>query len=210
MTNKKNTSIPCWWDQANKQLEKKDKLLRPIIKLNGSNTLTLRGQPFNSLARSIVGQQISVKAAASVWQKLERSIETISIETIKSTDQNVLMSCGLSKRKSEYLHNLAIGLENKREVSDWCKYSDLEIIQQLTLIKGIGKWTAEMFLIFCLGRQDIFPVGDLGLLNALGKLDQTERPSPKEAEKRGEIWKPWRTAATWHLWRSIDPIPINY
>ena len=206
----KNFNVPSWWNQANKQLSKCDKLLGKVIKSNGSETLLLRKQPFNSLARSIVGQQISVKAAASIWKNLEKSIQTISIESIKDADHNLLMSCGLSKRKSEYLHNLAIGLENRKEVSDWCKYSNIEVIQKLTSIKGIGKWTAEMFLIFCLGRQDIFPTGDLGLLNALGKLHGTERPSPSEAEELGNVWRPWRTAATWHLWRSIDPIPINY
>ena len=203
---------PKFWEKAKKDLIKKDIKLGKIIKNYPNDFLYTKSDPFYTLARSIVGQQISVKAAQSVWDKLELKLKLINAINVKDAHYMTIKSCGLSKQKTSYLRHLAVAFNSKRvKPEKWEKLTDEEIIAQLIEIKGIGRWTAEMFLIFNLCRPDIFPVDDLGLIKGMCKLYNYKYPITKEhAIKLSNKWKPWRSVATWYLWRSLDPIPVQY
>ena len=210
--NKKINKAPIFWQKAKKALSNKDKKLSIIIESYPDDFLFSKSNPFYTLARSIVGQQISVKAAQSVWDKLEAKISKISPEIIKKTHSNTLKSVGLSRQKVSYLKNLAEAfIEKKIKLNMWNRMMDEEIVQDLIQIKGIGRWTAEMFLIFNLCRADIFPLDDIGMIKALCKLYNIPYPTNREVVIRiGKRWKPYRSVATWYLWRSLDPIPVEY
>ena len=210
--NKKINKPPIFWQKAKKVLSAKDKKLSKIIKSYPDDFLFSKSDPFFTLARSIVGQQISVKAAQSVWDRLEIKVKKINPKIIVTTHSSTLKSVGLSRQKVSYLKNLANAfIEKKIKVDIWDKMTDEEIIQDLIQIKGIGRWTAEMFLIFNLCRADIFPLDDIGMIKALCKLNNIQYPTEREIViKVGERWKPYRSVATWYLWRSLDPIPVEY
>ena len=203
---------PKFWEKAKKELIKKDLKLGKIIQNYPNDFLFTKSDPFHTLARSIVGQQISVKAAQSVWDRLEFKLKIVSAVNIRNTHYMTIKSCGLSKQKISYLKNLADAFNNERvKPEEWKNLSDDEIIAQLIEIKGIGRWTAEMFLIFNLCRPDVFPVDDLGLIKGICKLYNLKYPITKEhAIKLSNKWKPWRSVATWYFWRSLDPIPVQY
>ncbi len=203
---------PIFWEKAKKDLIKRDKKLGSIIKNYPNDFLFSKSDPFYTLARSIVGQQISVKAAQAVWDKLENKTKTIEPNCISKMHFMSLRSCGLSRQKIKYLKSLSSAfLQNKINPEKWKKYSDEDIINELVLIKGIGRWTAEMYLIFNLCRPDIFPVDDIGLLRGICKCYNLSYPIKKEtAIKMSENWKPYRSVATWYFWRSLDPIPVEY
>jgi len=205
-------TAPAYWAQAIKELRKKDKILKAIIDGYKGETITMRGDAFFTLARSITGQQISVKAADSVWNRLAAAAQPMTAKTIANTDATILRACGLSASKVIYLHALANHfLENKQQIKHWPEMEDNEVIKELTSIHGIGQWTAEMFLIFNLARPDIFPLGDIGLLKAIFRhYNQGEKMPLGDVRAQGELWKPWRTVATWYLWRSLDPVPVEY
>ena len=210
--NKKNIKPPLFWEKAKKILSLKDKKLSKIIKNYPNDFLYTKSNPFFTLARSIVGQQISVKAAQTIWERLETKIINIQPTTIIKTRFNTLKSIGLSRQKINYLKNLSYAfIEKKINLNSWNKMSDEEIILDLTQIKGIGRWTAEMFLIFNLCRSDIFPLDDIGMIRGLCKLYDIPYPTDKEILIQiSEKWKPYRSVATWYLWRSLDPIPVEY
>tara|TARA_B110000483_G_scaffold238095_1_gene314068 strand:+ start:135 stop:770 length:636 start_codon:yes stop_codon:yes gene_type:complete len=210
--NKKINKPPIFWLKAKKVLSAKDKKLSRIIQSYPDDFLFSKSDPFFTLARSIVGQQISVKAAQSVWDRLEVKISNVSPKIIIKTHSSTLKSIGLSRQKVNYLKNLAKAfIEKKIKLNMWDKMTDEEIVQDLIQIKGIGRWTAEMFLIFNLCRADIFPLDDIGMIRALCKLHKISYPTNKESVIRiGEKWKPYRSVATWYLWRSLDPIPVEY
>ena len=203
---------PFFWIKAKKELKKKDKKLGKIIDSYPKDFLFSKSDPFLTLARSIVGQQISVKAAQSVWDKLVLKIGKINPEIIYRSHKNTLKSSGLSRQKVIYLKNLSFAFLNKDiKINLWSKMSDDEIIEDLTQIKGIGRWTAEMFLIFNLCRADIFPVDDIGVIKGVCKVYNLKYPlERKKLIQIGDKWKPYRSVATWYLWRSLDPIPVNY
>ena len=203
---------PYFWITAKKELKKKDKKLGKIIDSYPKDFLFSKSDPFLTLARSIVGQQISVKAAQSVWDKLTLKVVQISPENISMIHSNTLKSAGLSRQKVLYLKNLAYAfLENRIKINLWSKMSDDEIINDLIKIKGIGRWTAEMFLIFNLCRADIFPLDDIGMIKGICRLYNLKYPIKREELiKIGNKWKPYRSVATWYLWRSLDPIPVEY
>ena len=207
-----NKKKPEFWSKAKKELKKKDKKLGKIISSYPKDFLFSKSDPFQTLSRSIVGQQISVIAAQSVWNKLIKKIGKINPKKIKNTHSNSLKSSGLSRQKVMYLKNLANAfILNTVEVDTWHKMSDEEIIQDLIKIKGIGRWTAEMFLIFNLCRQDICPFDDIGMLKGLCKSHNLDYPlNKKKLIEISNNWKPYRTVATWYLWRSLDPIPVEY
>ena len=209
---KKINKPPIFWQKAKKTLSAKDKKLSMIIKSYPDDFLFSKSDPFFTLARSIVGQQISVKAAQSVWDRLEIKVKKLNPEIIITTHSSTLKSVGLSRQKVSYLKNLASAfIEKKIKVSMWNKMNDEQIVQDLTQIKGIGRWTAEMFLIFNLCRADIFPLDDIGMVRALCKLYKIQYPTNRESIiKIGEKWRPYRSVATWYLWRSLDPIPVEY
>jgi len=203
---------PIFWEKAKKVLKSKDKKLGKIISNYPKDFLFSKSDPFYTLARSIVGQQISVKAAQAVWDRLENKAKRIEPNYISKMHFMSLKSCGLSRQKIKYLKSLSSAfIQNKINPDKWKKYSDEDIINELVMIKGIGRWTAEMYLIFNLCRPDIFPVDDIGLLRGICKCYNLNYPIKKEAAlKMSENWKPYRSVATWYFWRSLDPIPVEY
>ena len=209
---KRKKNKPVFWEKAKKALSTKDKKLAKIIQSYPGDFLFSKSDPFFTLARSIVGQQISVKAAQSIWNRLEIKVSKVDPQIIIKTHTSTLKSVGLSRQKVNYLKNLASAfIEKEIKVNMWHKMNDNEIIQDLIQIKGIGKWTAEMFLIFNLCRADIFPLDDIGMIKGLCKLYNIPYPTKREVIiKIGEKWKPYRSVATWYLWRSLDPIPVEY
>jgi len=183
-----------------------------LIRAYPEATLFSRGDPFQTLFRAIVGQQISVKAADSVWGRGCAAVSKLSPETVYAQKIDVLRACGLSQRKAEYAHDLASHFVHGRiHARDWPGMTDEAVIAELIQIRGIGRWTAEMFLIFNMLRPDILPLDDLGLVNAMNKLYAKTRPlSEKRMRSIARAWHPWCTVATWYMWRSLDPIPVEY
>jgi DNA-3-methyladenine glycosylase II len=206
-----SAGVPAYWESAKKELMKRDRIMRKLIPQFGDLHLISRGDPFSTLARSIVGQQISTKAAEAIWQRfLEMCPRCTPAQVLKVGE--VVASCGLSKRKAEYILDLAAHFKEKRVHSDkWPAMEDEEIIVELTDIRGIGRWTAEMFLIFNLLRPNILPLDDLGLLRGISVNYFSGEPvSRSEAREVASNWQPWCTVATWYLWRSLDPVPVEY
>lgn len=203
---------PKFWEKAKRDLSKNDKMLGKIIDNYPKDFLFSKSDPFYTIARSIVGQQISVKAAQSVWDKLEAKLGKIKVEKINNVHFMTLKSCGLSRQKISYLKSLSKAFI-KKEINPkkWPKMEDDEIVRELVKINGIGKWTAEMFLIFNLCRPDVFPVDDIGLIRGICNCYDLEYPISKvQAIELSKKWKPWRSVATWYFWRSLDPIPVEY
>ena len=203
---------PLFWEKAKKDLIKKDKKLGRIIRNYPKDFLFSKSDPFYTLARSIVGQQISVIAAQAVWNRYEKKIKKVTPKNTLNMHFMTLKACGLSRQKISYLKSLSINLiEKKINPDKWDSYSDDQIIEELIKIKGIGRWTAEMFLIFNLCRPDVFPADDLGLIKGICNCYNINYPITKEhAIRLSNKWKPYRSVATWYLWRSLDPIPVEY
>jgi len=201
---------PDYWFKAKRHLSK-DATLARIIKAYKGETLASRGSAFFSLARAIVGQQISVKAADTVWNKLAAVLGgEVLPATVLDTDVSHLRACGLSGQKVIYLRELSQFFAT-RSRHDWHLKSDEQVMADLISIKGIGKWSAEMFLMFHLMRPDVFPIGDLGLRKAIERhYNKSKKMAPEKMHRLAERWKPYRTVATWYLWRSLDPVPIEY
>ena len=203
---------PDYWQQASFGLARADSVIAGFVERFAGASLVSRGEPFVTLARSIVGQQISVKAADSVWARLSMAIPVMTPAAVLDCDTATLRACGLSARKVEYLGDLATHFSaGKIHLGRWALMSDAEIITELTAVRGIGVWTVEMFLIFHELRPDVFPLDDIGLQKAVAlHYFQGERPSRKALAECGERWRPWRSVATWYLWRSLDPVPVEY
>ena len=197
------------WQLAVEELSRRDSTIEEIISQYSGEKMALRGKPFETLCRSIVGQQISVKAADSVWTKVEDLCNgNINKEEIINLSSEEMRSAGLSKQKITYLKNIAT---SDVLTTNWRELSDAEAIDRLCKIKGVGVWTAEMFLIFNLGRPDVLPLADIGLIRGIEKhYYNSERIDKKELEKFRTKWSPWCTVATWYMWRSLDPIPVEY
>ncbi|MDZ7653206.1 MAG: DNA-3-methyladenine glycosylase 2 family protein [Burkholderiaceae bacterium] len=210
---------PTYWPKAKRALAAADPVLGGIIGRYPRIALASRGDPFSTLARSIVGQQISVKAADAVWARLLAACPQMTPRAVLRKRATTLRNCGLSERKVEYMVDLARHFERDHiDVPTLQAASDEEVIALLTEIRGIGRWTAEMFLIFNLLRPDVLPLDDLGLLKAISLhyLDgeATERLLKRDGRARvtqlAAAWAPWRSVATWYLWRSLDPVPVAY
>jgi DNA-3-methyladenine glycosylase II len=212
MPRKPTPLVPDYWEEAKAELMKRDRILRKLIPKFGDLQLVGRGEPFITLARSIVGQQISVKAAQSVWERLVEVCPAMTPAAIQKMGLEKLAACGLSKRKAEYITDLALHFQKGivRE-KDWSSMDDEVVIAELVQIRGIGRWTAEMFLIFNLLRPNVFPLDDLGLLRGISVNYFSGEPvSRSDAREVAANWEPWRTVATWYLWRSLDPVPVDY
>lgn len=204
---------PHYWEEAVKHLMKKDRIMNRIIPIHGEGTIESRGDPFMTLARSIVGQQISVKAAEAVWQRVLKGCGTrFTPITVQRLGSEGLRACGLSQRKAEYVTDLAGHFKEKLvHPQNWGEMVDEDVINELIAIRGIGRWTAEMFLIFNLQRPNILPLDDVGLLKAISLHYFSGEPVSRfEAREVSEAWAPWRTVATWYLWRSLEPVPVEY
>ncbi|AQW28973.1 DNA-3-methyladenine glycosylase 2 family protein [Ralstonia syzygii subsp. celebesensis] len=197
---------PAYWQEACADLMKRDRILRKIIPAFGPAHLASRGDPFVTLARSIVGQQISVKAAQSVWERLVEACPKLVPAQFLRAGHEKLAGCGLSKRKAEYILDLAEHFRNGTvHVAKWAEMEDEDVIAELTQIRGIVRWTAEMFLMFNLLRPNVLPLDDIGLINAISQNYFSGEPVTRsEAREVAANWEPWRTVATWYMWRSLD------
>jgi DNA-3-methyladenine glycosylase II len=204
---------PEYWDRAKRTLARRDPVMGAIMRQHRGVYMTVRGEPFMTLARAICGQQISVKAAQSVWNRVCVCLEQkITPQAVVAAERKNLRACGLSDRKTEYIADLAQHfVDGKIHARHWPRMSDEEIIAELTDVRGIGRWTAEMFLMFNLLRPDVFPLDDLGLQKGIRvSYFKGRKVSLARMRKLGESWRPWRSVATWYLWRSLDPVPVEY
>ena len=204
---------PQYWNKAKKILSKRDPILRKIIKKYNKGFLTTKNKPFFSICRTIVGQQISTKAADSIWLKFEAKCKKkINPETILKLPARNLKSAGLSRQKVTYLKNIAKAFKNKSfNIKDIKKMNDESAINYITQLKGLGVWSAQMFLMFNLNREDIYPTADIGLLRAISKNYKTSYPPSKRfLNKISKLHKDYRTVFTWYMWRSIDPVDVEY
>ena len=203
---------PKYWNKGKIYLSNKDKVLKKLIQTYKNEYLNLNSNYFHSLINSIIGQQISVSAADSMktkFFKLKRNITPQTVSKLRTTD---LRKCGLSRQKILYIRNISkFFLQNKKFIKNINKSSEEEIYNNLIEIKGVGNWTIHMFLMFSYGSSNIFPIGDLGFLKAISKLYKVQLPiSERKLKLLYKKWSPYSSQATWYLWRSLDPIPVNY
>ncbi|MPV55570.1 DNA-3-methyladenine glycosylase 2 family protein [Burkholderia sp. HI2761] len=197
---------PAYWDKACADLVKRDRILKKLIPKFGPAHLVKRGDPFVTLARSVVGQQISVPSAQSLWARIEDACPKLAPQPVIRLGADKLIACGLSKRKTEYILDLAQHfVSGALHVDKWTSMDDEDVIAELTQIRGISRWTAEMFLIFNLSRPDVLPLDDPGLIRAISVNYFSGEPVTRsEAREVAANWEPWRTVATWYMWRSLD------
>ena len=203
---------PPYWQEAINYLATKDQVIARLIRTYPNEAMLNHQNPFGTLVKAIVGQQISIKAAAAICQRLESLIGAYSTEHYLAAKESELRQCGLSRPKIRYITNVALALESGQLTPlNWSTMSDDEVAKQLMSISGIGRWTAQMFLIFHLHRSDILPLGDVGLVKAIKHHYGSEKQlSDWEIGAITQVWQPYRTVATWYLWRSLDPIPVQY
>ncbi len=207
-----NATAPAYWQEACKHLMKKDRVMKRLIPQFGDAALSSRGDPFTTLARSIVGQQISVKAAQTVWDKFAMLPPAMMPGNVLKLKVDDIRAAGLSARKVEYLVDLALHFDSGAlSAGQWEAMDDEAIIAELVAIRGIGRWTAEMFLIFHLMRPNVLPLDDVGLISGISKGYFSGEPvSRSEAREVAAAWAPYCSVATWYLWRSLDPLPVAY
>jgi len=205
-----------FWDDACKHLVKRDRVMKKLIPRLGDGRLESRGDAFTTLARSIVGQQISTKAAQAVWDRFVALTagpsHKLAPNAVLALDAPHIRAAGLSARKVEYLCDLAEHFQSGAvRPARWREMDDESIIEELVGIRGIGRWTAEMFLIFHLLRPNVLPLDDIGLIKGISVNYFSGEPvSRAEAREVGDAWAPYRSVATWYIWRSLDPIPVSY
>ena len=204
---------PAYWNKAKRILSKRDPVLRKIINKFNKGYLTSRKDSFFSLCRTIIGQQISTKAADSIWLKFEMKCKKkITPKTVLKLSSHSLKSAGLSRQKITYLKNIAKSFKNKSfNVRDLKKMDDNLAIDYITKLKGLGVWSAQMFLMFNLNRPDIFPTKDIGLIRAISKNYKTSYPpSERFLNKISKKHSGFRSVFTWYMWKSIDTTDVEY
>ena len=203
---------PAYWKRATRELGAADPVMAALILRYKGLTLSSRGDAFQTLARSIIGQQISVKAAQSVWERFAAAVGDMQPGRVLRLSVEELRGCGLSGQKVNYLRDLSARFaEGAIDVGRWHDMDDEALIDELTEVKGIGRWTAEMFLIFYLTRPDVVPLADIGLQRAMElHYNKGRKLSDRRITTLGRLWSPWRSVATWYLWRSLDPVPVEY
>jgi DNA-3-methyladenine glycosylase II len=201
---------PVYWDRACADLVRRDRILKKLIPQFGPVHLAVRADPFVTLARSVVGQQVSVKVAQAAWERVKEACPTLAPTRFIKLGHEKLAACGLSKRKAEYILDLAAHFgSGALHVDTWASMEDEAVIAELTQIRGIGRWTAEMFLIFNLMRPDVLPLDDVGLIQAISiNYFSGEPVTRSEAREVAANWEPWRTVATWYMWRSLDNVAV--
>ena len=199
--------VPEWWGDAHAFLLD-DALLGPVVKQHGPEGITSRDDLFQTLVRSIVGQQISVTAADAIWGRLVAHLGEVTPEAVLRTDQPSIAACGVTRPKASYIYGLA---ENAEDLLNqpWPSMSDDAIQKHLVKYRGVGPWTAEMLLMFHFLRPDVFSLGDIGLIRGTQRL-VPEAETKDDVGKIAERWRPYRTAAAWYLWRILDPVPVEY
>jgi DNA-3-methyladenine glycosylase II len=207
-----NGHAPVYWGEACHHLMQHDRVMGKLIPRFPGTCLASRGDPFTTLARSVVGQQISVKAAQAVWDRFEKLMPAMLPAQLLRLKVDDMRAAGLSARKVEYLVDLALHFDrNDLQPDEWAGMSDDAIIKQLTGIRGIGRWTAEMFLIFHLMRPNVLPLDDVGLIRGISQSYFSGEPvSRSEAREVAAAWAPYCSVATWYIWRSLDPVPVAY
>jgi len=206
------TGHPPYWSQAKRELTASDKIMGEVIKGCGRGGLTGHGDPYVTLTRAIVAQQISVRAADSIFNRLETAAGGISPDHVLAVEPDTLRAAGLTRQKTQYICDLAAHFKDGRiQPERWADDDDEAVIETLVAVRGIGRWTAEMFLIFHLLRPDVLPLADIGLRRATGeRYGDGGHMAPDDIEKLAEAWRPWRSVATWYLWRSLDPTAVAY
>jgi DNA-3-methyladenine glycosylase II len=205
-------NAPDYWADACKHLMKRDRVMKKLIPQHAGVCLLSRGDAFATLARSIVGQQISVKAAQSVWDRFETLPKQMAPAQVLKLKVDDMRAAGLSARKVEYLVDLALHFANQQvHVEAWNEMDDEAIITELVAIRGIGRWTAEMFLLFHLLRPNVLPLDDVGLQNGISQRYFSGEPvSRSEIRELAAPWAPFCSVATWYIWRSLDPTSVSY
>ena len=203
---------PKYWNAAKIKLARKDPVLKKVIKKFNTGFLKTKKNPFFSICRTIVGQQISIKAADSIWSKFQKKCKKITPSNVLKVSTKSLRSAGLSRQKVSYLKNVSKSFKNKSfDIDSLKKMNDEEAINYITKLKGLGIWSAQMFLMFNLNRPDIFPTKDIGLIRAISKNYKTSYPpSKKFLEKISKKHLGYRSVFTWYMWRSIDPVDVEY
>lgn len=203
---------PVYWGEACKHLMKKDRVMKRLIPQFGPACLESRGDAFITLARSVVGQQISVKAAQTIWERFARLAKELTPQQVLRLKVDDMRAAGLSARKVEYLVDLSQHFDRgSLHLDAWQTMDDEGIIAELQAVRGIGRWTAEMFLIFHLMRPNVLPLDDVGLIKGISKCYFSgESVSRSEAREVALAWAPYCSVATWYIWRSLDPLPVEY
>jgi DNA-3-methyladenine glycosylase II len=204
-------AVPPYWEEAKQELMKRDRIMKKLIPQFGDLHLVGHDDPFTTLARSIVKQQVTPKAAAAAWQKLLAACPKFTPAAVLKAGAAELSACGLSKRKTEYILDLADNFKAKKvHANQWDQMDDEAVIAELVQIRGITRWTAEMFLIFNLLRPNVLPLDDPGLIQGISQNYFSGEPvSRSDAREVAANWEPYRTVATWYLWRSLDPVPVE-
>jgi len=198
---------PNWWDAARDFLLQ-DELLAPVVEKYSDGFLSGKGDLFATFVNSIVGQQISVIAAEAIWNRLKEKVGEITPEKISSFSAEEIADCGLTKSKTSYI----LGIANNPEEflnQNYSEMSDEEIHKHFVSYRGIGPWTSEMLMIFSLLRPNVFSIGDIGLVKAV-KILNPKIQTKEEVLAEAERWSPYKTAASWYLWRMLDPVPVAY
>ena len=197
------------WDNAVTDLSENDSIIAKIIANYPKERMQMKNDTLHTLVRSVVGQQISVRAADAIWNRLDEACNnSITGDNLLQLSIEDMRKTGLSNTKSNYIINI---VEANLTGLNWEDMNDDEVSNELCKIKGIGPWTADMFLIFRLGRTNILPLGDIGLVNAINlNYNNKEKLSKEELMKFKKKWSPWCSIATWYMWRSLDPVPVEY
>lgn len=207
----KAASVPPYWEEAKAELMKRDRIMNRLIPQFGDLHLVGHDDPFITLARSIVNQQVTQKAANLAWGKLLEALPKFTPAAVQKAGAPQLAACGLSKRKTEYILDLADHFKTKKvHANEWDQMDDEAVIAELVQIRGITRWTAEMFLIFNLLRPNVLPLDDPRLIDGISQNYFSGEPvSRSDAREVSANWEPFRTVATWYLWRSLDPVPVK-
>jgi DNA-3-methyladenine glycosylase II len=212
MRSPETDTTPAYWEEARAALAERDPVLRRLIRHYAGPSLRRRSDAFTALARAIVGQQISVKAADSVWNRLAQNLGGVTPAAVGAAELETLRAAGLSLRKAEYVRDIARAFAGGSiALEAWERLDDEPLIAELSRLRGIGRWTAEMFLIFFMLRPNVLPLDDIGLQRAIRLHYAGDRPVSKlKMRAIAKAWMPYRTVATWYLWRSLDPFPVEY
>ena len=206
------TGQAAYWHEARDAIAAADPVMAGLIARYDGEGLVGQGDAFLTLSRSIVAQQISVRAADSIWARLEACVGTVAPPEVAAHTEEALHGAGLTRRKASYLRDIATGfVSGTIDPERWQEGDDEAVINDLLALRGVGRWTAEMVLIFHLQRPDVLPLADIGVQRAMGKhYGEGGTLGPDAIEAHAACWRPWRSVAVWHLWRSLDPLPVAY
>ena len=202
----------AYWQEARAALAAADPVMAEVVQRYEGEGLVGQGDAFLTIARAIVAQQISVRAADSIWARLEAAVGTVAPAQVAARTEEALRGAGLTRQKAGYLRDIAEGfVSGQIEPERWQGADDEAVIDDLLALRGVGRWTAEMVLIFHLQRPDVLPLADIGVRRAMARhYGDGATVSVDGIEAHAECWRPWRTVAVWHLWRSLDPLPVAY